>query len=380
MKLGNNKYAQELQMALQGDNAEVQERAWENFSNAIVESIKEDAKIFEQSNDKNILVQRGYRQLTNAETKYYEALINASKMRNVQQASIALDDAVMPETIIDEVMRDLVQEHALLAKINVQNVKYATRIIMNDHSRQLATWGEADAEIEKEIVSAFKVLELVQAKLSAFCVIPMAMLDLGVTFIDGYVRNILKDALACALEDAVINGDGDGKPVGMAMKLTGAVDGVHAVKSAQAVTAFDVAGLGALIARMSKDEKGKARKVGKLALICNAQTYFTKVAPAVRVQNFAGAYVDNFAFDMEVIISEAVADNKAVLADLDRYFLGVGFAKEGVIAFSDEHKFVQDQRVYKIKTYANGRALDENSALLLDVSGLEEAVINIKQK
>ena len=163
-------------------------------------------------------------------------------------------------------------------------------------------------------------------------------------------------------------------------KLTGALDGVHQDKEAIAVTDFGVKSMGELIAKMAKNEKGQNRKVGDLTLIVNANDYYTKVAPAVRVQNMAGAYVDNFAFPMEVVISEAVPAGKAVMAMLDNYFVGVGFPKEGVIEFSDEYKFLEDQRTYKIKTYAVGRAIDENSALVLDISGLTEAVIAVKQK
>ena len=379
MKLGiNNEYAKQLQMALMSDNEEAQVKAWESFSNAIVEEIKADAKIYAETQDKSILAQRGYRQLTQAEERYYANLIEASKLRNVQQAFTQLDKEIMPETVIEDVYKDLVAEHPLLAKINFQSVKYATKIIMNDHTRDVAVFGEVDGEITKEIVSAFKVLEIAQNKLSAFAVMPMGLLDLGATFLDGYVRMVLKDAIACALEKAIVQGDGKGQPIGLMKKLSGAVDGVHQDKEAIAVTAFDVKGMGALIARMAKDEKGNARRVGELSLVVNSADYYTLVAPAVRVQNFAGAYVDAFPFPIEVVISEYVPVGKAVLADLDRYFMGVGFAKEGVLQFSDEYKFIEDQRVYKIKTYANGRALDENSALVLDIAELTEAVIKTK--
>ena len=184
MKLGNN-YAKELQVALQGDNAEVQEQAWANFSQAIVDEIKADAEIFAQSNDRTILAQRGYRQLTSQEERFYDKFIEASKARNVQQAVVTLaddKDAIMPETIIEQIFEDLVEAHPLLAKVNFQNAQYATKIIMNDHSKQSAVWGEIDAEITKEIVTSFKELSLVQNKLSAFAVIPMGLLDLGKTF------------------------------------------------------------------------------------------------------------------------------------------------------------------------------------------------------
>ena len=381
MKLGiNNEYAKQLQIALTSDNEEAQVRAWQDFSNAIVEEVKADAKIYADTQDKSILAQRGYRQLTQAEERYYNNLIQASKARNVQQAFVELDKEIMPETIIEDVYRDLVAEHPLLAKVNFQSVKYATKIIMNDHTKDVAVFGEIDSEITKEIVSAFKVLEIAQNKLSAFAVMPMGLLDLGATFLDGYVRMVLKDALACGLEKAIVQGDGNGQPIGLMKKLSGAVDGVYQDKEAIAVTEFSVKAMGALLARMAKDEKGNARRVGALSLVVNSADYYTLVAPAVRVQNFAGAYVDAFPFPIEVVISEYVPVGNAVLADLDRYFMGVGFAKEGVLEFSDEYKFIEDQRVYKIKTYANGRALDENSALVLDITGLTEAFINVKQK
>lgn len=385
MILGNeNKYAKQLQVALTSGSEEEQQQAWNDFSNSIVESIKADAEIYAQTGDKNILAQRGYRQLTSAEERFYDKFIEASKMRNVQMAVTTLkdlkDNELMPETIIEDVYRDLVAEHPLLAKVQFQSVAYATKVIMNDHSAQSAVWGEIDAEITKEIKSAFKMLEMTQNKLSAFAVIPMGLLDLGKTFLDAYIRAILKDAIAVALEEAIVKGDGKGKPVGLMKKLTGALDGVHQDKEAIAVTDFGVKSMGELIAKMAKNEKGQNRKVGDLTLIVNANDYYTKVAPAVRVQNMAGAYVDNFAFPMEVVISEAVPAGKAVMAMLDNYFVGVGFPKEGVIEFSDEYKFLEDQRTYKIKTYAVGRAIDENSALVLDISGLTEAVIAVKQK
>ena len=386
MILGSNKnnYAEALQRALTNGTEEEQQQAWNDFSSAIVEEIKADAELYAQSNDKNILAERGYRILTSAEEKFYNKLIEASKMRNVQQAVTTLTDLtnneLMPDTVIENVYRELVEEHPLLAKVKFQSVKYATKCIFNDHTKQAAVWGEVDAAITKEITSAFKIMEITQNKLSAFAVIPMGILDLGPTFLDGYIRTILRDAIAVALEEAIVKGDGKGKPIGLMKKLTGALDGVYQDKDAIAVTDFGVKSMGGLIAKMAKNEKGQNRPVRGLTLICNANDYYTLVAPAVRVQNMSGAYVDNFAFPMEVVISEEVPTGKAVIAMLENYWMGVGFPKDGVIEFSDEYRFLEDQRTYKIKTYGVGRAICENDALVLDISGLEPAVIAVKQK
>ncbi|TKH95739.1 phage major capsid protein, partial [Bacillus cereus] len=52
------------------------------------------------------------------------------------------------------------------------------------------------------------------------------------------------------------------------------------------------------------------------------------------------------------------------------YFLGVGSTQK--IEFSDEVKFIEDERVYIGKQYANGRPKDNKSFLVFDISKLGE--------
>ena len=145
-----------------------------------------------------VLSQRGYRQLTNAEEKYYEKFIEASKSPNPKQAFIelsSLPEGIMPETIIEDVFKELVEEHPLLDKINFNYAKYMTKWVLNDHTLDTAVWGELNSEIAKQITSAFKIVDITQNKLSAFAAIPLDMLDLGPTFLDAYIRAVLKDAI-----------------------------------------------------------------------------------------------------------------------------------------------------------------------------------------
>ena len=203
-----------LQKAMQSGNSEEIQQAWNQFHESVVEAVRQD---FEMANgDTAILAQRGFRQLTAKEKEYYEKLIEAGKSKNPKQAMTDLIDVeAMPETILEDVYRDLVTEHPLLAKIKFQNVKYLTKWILNDHTVQTAAWGEINSEITKEISSAFKVVEITQCKLSAFAVIERDMLDLGPTFIDNYIRTFLKEALYCALEQGIISGNGLNMPIGL---------------------------------------------------------------------------------------------------------------------------------------------------------------------
>ena len=195
----------------------------------------------------------------------------------------------MPETIIEDVYKDLVNEHPLLAKVNFQSVKYLTSWLLNDHTEDQAIWGEINSEITKQIESGFKSLNITQGKLSAYVVIAKDMLDLGPAFLDNYVRTILKEVMACGLEYGIIKGKGvAGEPIGLVRDIHTGVsvsetDG-YPLKSAVAVTDFTPASYGALVGtNLAKKENGKVRKISTLQLIVNPVDYLTKVILTINI-------------------------------------------------------------------------------------------------
>ena len=157
-----------LQNAMAGEDEKAIQEAWLGFQQSIIDVVKQD---FEEAHgNQAILAQRGYRQLTPQETNYYNKLIEAGKSSNPKQTMTDVID-IMPETIVEDVYKELVEEHPLLEKINFLSVKYLTKWILNDHTVQTAVWGEINSAISEEITSAFKTIEVTQCKLSAFTVI-----------------------------------------------------------------------------------------------------------------------------------------------------------------------------------------------------------------
>ena len=153
-----------------GDEAQISQ-AWLDFSNALVEStIAEVSAETTATNDAQALASRGVRQLTDTERKYWEKFIAASKGSNYKQA-IANIDVAFPETIIEDVFRELKEQHPLLAAVNFQNVSILTKWILSDHSTNAAVWGEINGEITKEIEGALKEINLAHNKLSSFAII-----------------------------------------------------------------------------------------------------------------------------------------------------------------------------------------------------------------
>lgn len=377
--------------AIRGGNQREIQEAWKQFHASVVEQIKEDVEEFNQSKDREVLSQRGYRQLTAQETKFYQKLIEAAKSPNPQQKFATIigtdEEAMMPTTIFEDVYRDLEDKHPLLSKINFQFVGYSTKWVLNDHSVQTAVWGQITDAITKEITSAFKVIDVDQNKLSAYAMIERSMLDLGPTFMDAYIRRVLYEALANGLEYGIIKGSGKNEPIGLIKDIHEGVSvssGVYPDKTAghgkETVTDFTPASYGALVAKLAKTEKGKQRTIKDLCLLCSPSDYYTKVMPATTVLNANGTYINNlFPVPTEVIQTTQLSDGQAVLFLAGEYGAFAGASTDGVLEFSDDFKFLDDMRVFKIKTYADGQATDNNAALLLDISGLQPAYLNVKQ-
>ena len=389
IKIANEKEcATKLMQAFKSGNETEIKEAWEDFHNSIVESCKADTDELQQMVDRQVLAQRGIRQLTTQETKFYEEFIEGAKSVNPKQAltDLLTTDHGMPETIIEDVFKDLVNEHPLLAKVNYQNVKYLTHWLLNDHTEDMAIWGEINSEITKQIESGFKTFNITQGKLSAFMVIPKDMLDLGPAFLDRYIRTILKEVMACGLEYGIVKGKGvKGEPIGLIRDIHKGVsvseETGYPAKTKVSVVDFTPANYGKLIAQnMAKKENGKLRKIGTLQLLVNPVDYLSKVMPATTLQNVNGEYKrDLFPIPTEVIQTTALAEGEAVLVVLPEYFLGIGGSKEGVIEYSDEFKFLEDKRTFKTKMYAHGRCEDNTSAIYLDITNLEPAYVMVKE-
>ena len=382
-----------------GDEAEIQ-KAWNGFHESIANKIMEDFEAVQASNDSKILAERGFRQLTTQETKFYDGLIQAMKSPNPQQAFISLIDTtsnspasgddtsgIMPETIIEDVYRNLKDNHPLLSKIGMQYVGYSTKWVVNDATAQLATWGNITDAITKEVTGALKVIDVHQNKLSAYCFIEKGMLDLGPTFLDGYIRAILTEALAAGLELAVVDGNGVDQPIGLNRDIHSGVSfntssGYPKKTSGQglyAVTSFEPAEYGTLVSKLAKTEKGNNRRFQSVCLICNMVDYLTKIMPATTVQDADGTYMnDVFPFPTEPIVSNAVATGEAIMFLPDEYKLLAGGQRGNVIEFSDDYKFIEDLRYFKVKQYATGQAFDNTSAILLDISDLEPLYQTVK--
>jgi hypothetical protein len=145
----------------------------------------------------------------------------------------------------------------------------------------------------------------------------------------------------------------------------------YAAKTAVPVSNFGPESYGGLIASLAIGPNSLNRPVGEVLLIVNPVDYYTKVMPAIMFQQPDGTWVSRFPFPTRVVQSAYVTSGKAILGIGRRYIAVLGTGRDGRIEYSDEYKFLEDERYYLIKLYGTGRPMDNTSFLYLDISGLK---------
>lgn len=368
----------QLSLAMAGDDEQKLTDAMSAFGGMIKsEVLMEAQRANSHAADRTILSSRGVHVLTQDEMEYYQSVIEAMRGNNPKQALSDLDK-VLPKTVVEMVFEDIRTQFPLLEEINFMNTDALVEMILSTRTGA-AVWGELCSTVTAELAAGFTVIPLAAKKLSAFVPVCKAMLELGPEWIDRYVRAMLTEALALGLEAAIVDGDGKGKPIGMSRKLSGAVDNVYPRKNAVPITSLDPVTIGTQLATIAKTPEGKERVVNQVLLVVSPTDYFTKVFPATTVRAADGSYNTNvLPFPTKVIQSPAVQQNHAIMGIGKHYFMGLGTAQGGKLEYSDEYKFLEDQRVYLIKLYGNGRATDENAFVYLDISGLKPAVLDVR--
>ena len=369
-----------LQKAIRENDTEGFYRAFDQIIECINQDIQQryDARVndLKQEMDSRALAQRGVRQLTNKERDYYQKVAECMRSKDPKQA-LANADLVMPKTIMNAVFDEL------LSLIEFIPTTGLTEMIMNTNGYQEAVWGKLCDDIVKELVSGFETIDMTLLKLSAFIPVCKAMLDLGPEWLDDYVRQVLYEALANGLEAGVVVGDGNEKPIGMNRQVGKGVTvtgGVYPEKAKISVTDLQPGTIGNLLSLIAVDPNGKPRTLRDVVMIVNPQDYFQKVMPATTLMAPDGTYRnDVMPYPMRIVQSMALDRGEAILGIAYKYFAGVGMGKEGRIEYDDSYHFLEDERMYLIKLYANGFPMDNNAFLFLDISALQPAIWKVEQ-
>lgn len=351
--------------AMESGNNEDMANALTSMAKGIQENIiKEANDIMTRSmNDYHTLNTRGQAQLTTEERAYYKAVQEKRGFTNLEVS--------FPTTIFDRVFEDLAQNHVLLSKIAFTNTTAVAKWILRKEGNHIAKWGKLTSSITKELEDEFDEVDTTLCKLSAFLPVSKDMLDLGAVWLDKYVRAVLTEAIAFALEEAIIKGTGNDEPIGMIKDLEGSVRGkVYSDKSTIVINDLSPKTLGEKI--MSPLTNDGKRNVEKVLMIVNPLDYWAKVFPLTTYMAANGSFVTNVLPILhDMVQSVSCPQGKMICGIGSDYFMGIGAAQK--IEYSDEVRFLEDERVYVAKQYANGRPKNNNAFLVFDIETLGEA-------
>ena len=218
----------------------------ESVEDAVQNEVMQKYEELQDENDSVILASRGIKALTSEEKSFYNTLIDNSK-NELTNFEVAL-----PKTTENKIFEDIERDHPVLASIDFVNSKGLTEWLLSKDLDYAYKWGDLNEAVTQEAKAAFGKVEFSQYKLSCWIPVPKTMLDLGMTWLDQFVVRYLSEIIARALEDAIINGNGQKKPVGMIKTVDLENQTVPAVdKTATKITELDTTTFGTIAAALT---------------------------------------------------------------------------------------------------------------------------------
>lgn len=310
----------------------------------------------------------GLRVLNKEETEFYQ------KFKDIKQAITAEQIDIIPTSIIDRTLDDVKKASDILSLVDFAPADVKKWIVASSTGK--AEWGKLTAAIVGELESTISGLNIEQHKLTVYMVIPKAVRDLALPFVDKYFTAKLAEAMQDGLVEGYLTGDGKNGPIGIFNKIEAfKTDGTAAAKAVlTTVTKFSPKGIKDV--RKTLTNNGK-RTVTELHLICNPLDEAEYVDPALYGEAVTGGYKNTSFMPIVKHVDANCPQGKAAFTIKGHYVMGVTGVR-----FDEykETKAMDDADLIIGKCYANGRAVDDNCAVVFDVSKLEEYIPTVLNK
>ena len=370
---GNKELQQKVKELLDGaeDKSAAIYEAAEMIINAkhdtlIKELVEQNAKA---AADESYRKSLGLHALSKEESEFYEKVKGG-----VYQAITAKQIDIMPTSIVDRTLEDVKKASDILTLVNFApaDVKHW---ITGEHSGK-AAWGtELTSEITGELSATIKGIDLEQHKLTVYMVIPKAISDLALPFVDKYFRAILAEAMQDGLVEGYLNGNGKTGPVGITKKLETFTSTGTAQDKTKLNTIKKFSPKGLKEVRKTLSNKGK-RRVAELHLICNPLDEAEYVDPCLYGEALTGGYRNTSFMPIVKHVDANCPEGTGIFTLKGVYTMGTSGVRFDEY---DQTKAMEDANLVIGKCYANGRADDDNCAVVFDITKLEEYVLPVNQ-
>jgi len=313
----------------------------------------------------------GLRSLSENEKKFFEMLKAGPK-----QALTAAQIDVLPIETVDRTLQDVRTEYPITRLINFApaNVKHW----LVGSKTGAAVWGALTDAISNsgELSATITSMNIEVHKLFAWFVIPKAIRDLEIGYVDKYFRAILTEAMYDGIAAGYLDGDGKTAPIGIMRQIsTVGQDGTHTAKTVvQTLTGFSPKQLAPVLTTLSN---GGKRVVGEITVIANPADAYGYVYPALYGDSISGGYITKSFIPVSVIEEPKMTQGKGAITIPGCYTMG--FSGVNVAEYR-ETKAMEDADLFIAKVYGNGRADDDNTAYIFNVTKLEEYIPTVLTK
>ena len=309
----------------------------------------------------------GLRKLSKEEETFYE------RFKDIKQSITASQIDIIPTSIIDRTLDDIKKKSDILSLVAFAPADVKKWIVAS-HSGK-AVWGGITDAITGELSAEISALNIEQHKMTAFIIIPKSIRDLALPFVDRYFMAVMEEALQDGFISGYLKGDGKTGPIGIMNKIESFMtDGTAAAKTViQTVKKFSPKVLAEVRKTLSNDGK---RVITELHLICNPMDEAEYVDPALYGEALTGGYKDTSFMPIKKHPEANCPKGKAIFTIPNAYVMGATAFR---IDEYKETKAMDDMDLVIGKCYANGRAIDDNCAVVFDVTKLEEYVLPVTQ-
>ena len=311
----------------------------------------------------------GLRPLSENEKKFFEMLKAGPK-----NSLTANQIDILPVETIDKTLVDVRTQYPIIGLINFApaNVKHW----LTASKTGAAIWGALTDAISNsaELSATISALNIEVNKLFAWFVIPKAIRDLEIGYVERYFRAILTEAMYDGIVAGYLNGDGKVAPIGILRKIGQTEsDGTHSSKTvSETLLGFGPAQMAPVLTTLSN---GGKRAVTGLTLIARPTDVYQYVNPALYGDSISGGYVSKSFIPFAVIEEPNMPEGKAAFTMGGYYTMGFSGVK---VAEYRETKAMEDADLFIAKVYGNGRAEDDNVAYVFDPSNLVPYVTKVE--
>ena len=326
-------------------------------------------KVLKEAEADKVNERKGFRPLSENEKKFYSVLKGGAK-----QAVTADQIDIIPVETVDWTLNEVKQASPILNLVNFAPANVKKWLVASKTGA--AVWGNLTGTLTAELTATITATNMDVFKLHAFCVIPKAIRDLEIGYVDRYFTAILAEAMQDGAVSGYLNGDGKTAPIGITKKIAEVnTGGDHKAKTTiSTITGFSPKQMAPVLTTLSH---GGLRPVNKVYLLCNPLDRYQYVNPALYGESFTGGYVTKSFLDLEVIEDANVTQGKGIFTMKGLYTMGF----QGVqVSEYKETKAIEDADLIIAKVYGNGRAVDDDAAVVFDITKLEEYVPTVINK